>query len=47
MKPQDFTWMQRCVPMPQSCPNIDWFWALAAGLGLVLIWKQDRKERNQ
>ena len=43
MKPQDFTWTQQCAAVPQTCPDITWFWTLAAALGLLLIWKQDRK----
>ena len=43
MKPQDFTWTQQCVAIPDSCPDITWFWWLAAGLGVFLLWKQDKK----
>ena len=45
MTPNDFTWTQpgQCVP-PQSCPNIAWFWLIAAALGLILCARQAPKE---
>jgi len=34
-------WQPQC-PQETQCPNVTWFWLLAAGMGLLLLLK-DRK----
>ena len=31
-----FDWKQQCPPQT-PCPDITWFWALAIGLGAILL----------
>jgi hypothetical protein len=33
-------WRQQCPAEPAPCPDITWFWALAAGLGALLLYKR-------